>query len=225
MHLGTIRRTSMIQPPTLHLQWFLYFLLLLTSMICTITGTSWSQVADADCFSGLCGGQPGIPECPDGFEEVGFLAYANNRANLTEDCVTVVTCTNFSRKQTVLDCRFFYGFNSLPPNGDPQGALCHALDTKPLFRGDTSECATDADDQFKAGGIFGAADGNCPVFEGKGLVCSRGGDADRILCHAHLSCGNGTTLEPVPFIPREEFRKIRDDHHRGHGRSRDGKDD
>ena len=190
-----------------------------------VVQTAWSQVADADCFSGDCLGQPGIPECPDDFDEVGFVAYANNRANISEDCVTVVSCTNFGRKQTVLDCRFYYGFNSIPPNGDPRGALCHALDTKPLFTGDTSECATEADDQFKAGGMFGAADGNCPAFEGKGLVCAKGGDAERILCHAHLSCGNGKTLEPVPFIAGDELRKIRDDSHRGLGRSRERNDD
>ena len=191
-----------------------------------VLGTTWAQVVDADCFSGDCGGQPGLPECPDDFEEVGFVAYANNRANNAKDCVTVVTCTNFSREPTTLDCRFYYGFNSLPPDGDPQGALCHAVDTKPLFPGDTSECATEANDDFTAGGIFGAADGNCPEFEGKGLVCARGGDTERILCHAHLSCGNGTILEPVPFIASKDLPNIRDDRNRrGHGRSKGRRDD
>lgn len=200
---------------------FLNMGIFLTGMTVFVQGTLWAQVVDADCFSGGCGGQPGIPKCPDGYEEVGFVAYANNRANNTSDCVTAVTCTNFSRVPTVLDCRFYYGFNSLPPNGDPQGALCHAVNTKPLFPGDTSECATDADDQFKAGGIFGAADGNCPPFEGKGLVCAKGGDADRILCHAHLTCGNGITLEAIPFLSN-----IENDHdRRRNGRFRDRKDD
>ncbi len=53
-----------------------------------------AQVPDADCFSGSCGGQKGIPRCPDGFDEVGFVLYANSKANAANDCETVIPCTN-----------------------------------------------------------------------------------------------------------------------------------
>ena len=65
--------------------------LFLTGLAFFVPGTTWAQVADADCFSGNCNGTPGIPECPDDFEEVGFITYANHQANEAEDCVTVVS--------------------------------------------------------------------------------------------------------------------------------------
>ena len=193
---------------------FFAFLLCFGSMPLIAPSSLFAQVADADCFSGACNGAPGFPECPDHFAEVGFVAYANNRADFEEKCVTVVSCTNFSAAPTRLDCRFYHGFNSIPEGGDPQDAYCHALGTKDLFPGDTSECATTADSSFRAGGILGAAEGDCdeqPPFEGKGLVCAKGGDADRILCHAYLSCGDGSTLEPIPFFSHEALRHIRED--------------
>lgn len=200
------------------------FMMILSVVFFFVTAKGWAQVPDADCFSGACNGTAGIPECPDEFDEVGFVTYANNRADIDGECVTIVSCTNFSEEPTRLDCRFYHGFNSIPEGGDPQDAYCHALGSKKLFLGDTSECATTADSGFRAGGIFGAAQGNCdekPPFEGKGLVCARGGDAEHILCHALLSCGNGKTLESIPFIPNKELldlkagHRVKDDSYRG----------
>ena len=36
-------------------------------------GTGQAQILDADCFSGDCEGRKGIPQCPAGFDEVGFV--------------------------------------------------------------------------------------------------------------------------------------------------------
>ncbi len=201
--------------------------LLLFGVIALSSEKIQAQVVDADCFDGTCNGTPGIPACADGYEEVGFVTYANHHANADEDCVTVISCTNFNHDPIVIDCRFYFGFNSIPEGGGPQDALCDSIDPKPLFAGDTSECATDADAGFIAGGLFGAADGNCPTFEGKGLVCAKPAedkdriDTDRIICHVHLSCGNGSVLENITFVP-----DVLDDDDPGHHRhSRDKNDD
>ena len=162
----------------------------------------FAQVPDADCFSGACGGSKGIPQCPRGYEEVGFVLYANSKANVAEDCETVISCTNLGRQTVDLSCRFYHGFNPIPAGGDARDALCHAF-TPNVAPGDTNECATDATEapDFQAGGIFLAGDGNCPPFEGKGLICAKGGDPKRIFCQAHLACGNGTVLESTKVIP------------------------
>ena len=195
----------------------------LTGLAFSVPGAMWAQVADADCFSGNCNGTPGIPECPDDFEEVGFITYANNQANEAEDCVTVTSCTNFNSNPIALSCRFYHGFNSIPAGETAEGALCSTL-TELVDIGNTTECATDADEAFRAGTIFGGAGGNCPTFEGKGLVCARSIeegdriDTDRVICHVHLSCGNGTVLENITFVP-----DVFDDDIRGHHRNSKGK--
>jgi len=180
--------------------------LLLAIFVFSFAKTPWAQIADADCFSGNCGGTPGIPSCPDDFEEVGFLTYANHQANESEDCVTVVSCTNLNNRPIALTCRFYHGFNSIPAGDTPEGALCSTL-TELVDIGDTTECATDADDAFRAGTIFSGADGNCPPFEGKGMVCAKGGHTKRILCHAHLVCRQGTTLESITFISNPKIHR------------------
>lgn len=170
-------------------------------------GAGQAQVPDADCFSGSCGGQKGIPRCPDGFGEVGFVLYANSKANATNDCETVISCTNLGNKTVVKSCRFYHGFFPIRPGG-PTDALCGSF-TAAFAPGDTSECATDATaaPDFQAGGIFQAADGECPPFEGKGLVCIKGGNPDQIFCQAHLACGNGTVLEGIDIIRRKGKKK------------------
>jgi hypothetical protein len=63
---------------------------------------------DLDCFDGSCGGSTGIPECPAGLDEIFWITYANNDANVNEDCTTVVSCTNLNKMTEVaVDCRFF----------------------------------------------------------------------------------------------------------------------
>jgi hypothetical protein len=171
-------------------------------------GMALAQVPDADCFSGACGGSKGIPECPKGYDEVGFVLYANSKANATEDCETVVSCTNLGRKMVEINCRFYHGFFPIPAGGGPHDALCNAI-TPNVAPGDTSECATDATPapDFQAGGIFLAGDGNCPAFEGKGLVCIKGGEPEFVFCEAHLSCGNGTVLENINVISRKHSHR------------------
>lgn len=169
--------------------------------IVIVATAALAQVPDADCFSGACGGSKGIPECPDGFREVGFITYANSKANAGQDCETVVSCSNFGREAVVIDCRFYHGFFPIPAGGGPQDALCSAV-TPVLAPGDTSECATDAGENFTAGGIFLAEDADCPPFEGKGLVCIKGGNAKKMVCEAHLSCGDGTVLQRINVARR-----------------------
>ena len=168
-----------------------------------------AQVVDADCFSGACGGSSGIPECPEDFDEVGFVLYANSKANAGQDCETIVSCTNLGKKTVDLSCRFFHGFFPIRPGG-PTEALCSA-ETPDVAPGDTTECATDATDDpdFQAGGIFLAGDGECPTFEGKGMVCSRGGDVRQVFCEAHLSCGNGAVLESIDVVRRKGTKKAK----------------
>ena len=80
---------------------------------------------DLDCFDGSCGGSKGLPKCPAGSKEIFWITYANNDANVNEDCTTVVSCTNFNkRKDVAVDCRFFHGFNGILAGGGPQDALC-----------------------------------------------------------------------------------------------------
>ena len=80
---------------------------LLVVMIGVSAGsTALAQVPDADCFSGACGGSKGIPQCPKGYEPVGWVLYANSKANTAEDCETVVSCTNLGRETVELNCRF-----------------------------------------------------------------------------------------------------------------------
>ncbi|HSF17520.1 MAG TPA: hypothetical protein VLK65_18395 [Vicinamibacteria bacterium] len=167
-----------------------------------------AQVPDADCFSGDCGGHKGIPECPEGYEEVGFVLYANSKADMAQSCETIVSCTNLGRKSVEVNCRFYYGFNPIPAGRDRKDALCHAV-TPDVAPGDTNECATDATDAplFQAGGIFLAGDANCPTFEGKGLVCVKGGKASDIFCEAHLACNNGATLENIDVVRKKNSKK------------------
>ena len=162
-----------------------------------------AQVLDADCFSGACGGAKGVPQCPAGYSEVGFVLYANSKANAGQDCETVISCTNLSRTAIDISCRFYHGFNPIRPGG-PTDALCSA-NTTDVAPGDTNECATDATaaPAYQAGGVFLAADGDCPAFEGKGLICIAGGDVDQVLCEAHLSCSGGATLENLTIAPRK----------------------
>jgi hypothetical protein len=168
-----------------------------------LPGLATAQVPDADCFSGACGGSKGIPVCPTGYDEVGLILYANSKADALGSCETVVSCTNVGRSSVEINCRFHHGFNPVPPGGNPADALCNAV-TPVVAPGDTNECATDAtaDPLFQSGGIFLAGDGNCPVFEGKGLVCVKGGRAADLLCQAHLVCGNGAALEKVDIVSR-----------------------
>jgi len=178
---------------------FFGFLMAVIGM--SLGGVAFAQVPDADCFSGACGGSKGIPQCPTGYDEVGWVLYANSKANATEDCETVVSCTNLGRETVELDCRFYHGFYPIPAGGDARDALCHAT-TPNVAPGDTNECATDATaaPDYQSGGIFLAGDGNCPAFEGKGLVCAKGGDPKRIFCQAHLSCGDGAVLDGIQVI-------------------------
>jgi hypothetical protein len=132
---------------------------------------------------------------------VGFILYANSKANADRDCETVVSCTNFGKKAARINVRFHTGFFPIPAGSGPEGALCSGL-TPDLEPGDTTELATMADEAFRAAGIFGAADGGCPTFEGKRLVCAQGGNPAKILCEAHLSCGGGSVLEQVLVVPR-----------------------
>jgi hypothetical protein len=58
-----------------------------------------------DCFDGSCGGSSGIPECAAGSEEIFWITYANNDANVNEDCIS---CTNLDKsKDVAVDCRLF----------------------------------------------------------------------------------------------------------------------
>jgi hypothetical protein len=170
-------------------------------------GAVSAQVLDADCFSGACGGTKGIPQCPEGYGEVGFVLYANSKANETSDCETVVSCTNLGKRSVDISCRFFHGFNPIR-NGDPANALCSTL-TEDLAPGDTTECATDATapPNYQAAKIFLGADGDCPTFEGKGLICAKGDSADNVFCEAHLACGNGTVLENLTIATRKGAEK------------------
>ena len=88
--------------------------------------------------------------------------------------------------------------------GGPTEALCSA-DTPEVAPGDTNECATDstAAPNFQSGGIFLAGDGDCPPFEGKGLVCVKGDKAKDFHCEAHLACGGGTVLESISIVRRK----------------------
>jgi len=171
-----------------------------------------AQVVDADCFAGSCGGSKGIPQCPQGYDEVGLVLYANSKADAEGSCETVVSCTNLGRRAVELDCRFFHGFNPIPAGGGPRSALCHAV-TLVVDPGDTTECATDATPPpyFQSGGIFLGADGECPVFEGKGLVCIKGGRARDMLCQAHLVCGGGRSLERIDVVPTRKSSRDEDD--------------
>ncbi len=182
-------------------------LALFAALLVMAPGGAWAQVFDADCFGGTCGGTKGVPQCPAGFQEAGFVLYAQSKANAAGDCETVVSCTNFSAKPIDISCRFYHGFNPIRPGG-PTAALCSASTTD-MAPGDTSECATDATAPplYQAGGIFLAADGDCPVFEGKGLVCVKGGNAKQVLCEAHLVCGNGTVLENINVVDRNGPKK------------------
>lgn len=184
-------------------RWFYWLGILMVGIGISAGGMGFAQVPDADCFSGACGGSKGIPQCPKGYDEVGFVLYANSKANASKDCETVVSCTNLGSKTVELNCRFYHGFFPIPKGKGPQDALCRAI-TPNVAPGDTNECATDAtaDPNFQAGGIFLAGDGNCPPFEGKGLICAKGGDPKHIFCGAHLSCGNGTVLEKIDVISR-----------------------
>ncbi len=181
--------------------------IILFAAAAVFTAVGAAQVLDADCFSGACGGQKGIPQCPKGFGEVGFVLYANSKANLTNDCETVVSCTNLSAKPVEISCRFYHGFYPIR-GGDPTNALCSAS-TPDVAPGDTTECATDGSGapSFQAAGIFGAGDADCPTFEGKGLICAKGGNANQVLCEAHLACGNGTVLENINVASRPEGRR------------------
>ncbi|MDA0205008.1 MAG: hypothetical protein O3A53_01730 [Acidobacteria bacterium] len=44
------------------------------------------------------------------------------------------------------------------------------------------------------------------MFEGKGLVCVKGGKSDRVLCTAHLACENGTVLENLNVVSSKPGR-------------------
>ena len=172
-----------------------------------------AQVLDADCFGGSCGGSKGIPECPRGYDTVGLVLYANSKADAQASCETVVSCTNLGKKDVEINCRFYHGFNPVPAGGTTRDALCSGV-TPNVAPGDTNECATDATAApfFQAGGIFLASDGECPAFEGKGLVCIKGGKAEDVACEAHLVCGNGAVLENLNIVPIKKSKKD-DDHH------------
>ena len=169
-------------------------------------GTLWAQVLP-DCFNENCGGSSGIPQCPEDFDEVGFVLYANSKANATGDCETVVSCTNLGKKTVELSCRFYHGFFPIRDN-DPSKALC-STDVE-VLPGDTNECATAVDEDSLSGGIFISGDADCPAFEGKGLVCAKGGKASRVYCMALLSCGDGTALESIEIIRRKGSMKNKD---------------
>jgi hypothetical protein len=57
--------------------------------------------------------------------------------------------------------------------------------------------------------IFPGADGDCPTFEGKGLICAKGGSADDVSCEAHPACGNGTVLEKLTTAKRKRSQEER----------------
>jgi hypothetical protein len=164
---------------------------------------------DLDCFDGSCGGSAGIPECPPGSKEIFWITYANNDANVNQDCTTVVSCTNFNKNEDVaVDCRFFHGFNGIVAGGGSQDTLCNTgfLTLRP---GDSGQCATEVDDTRQegelSGEIFTTTGGaaNCPAFEGKGLLCASGDDDDleEVVCEAYLSCRGGEVLEDINVIP------------------------
>jgi hypothetical protein len=165
---------------------------------------------DLDCFDGSCGGSTGIPECPAGLNEIFWITYANNDANVNEDCTTVVSCTNFDKKKDVaVDCRFFHGFNGIVAGGMPQDALCKT-GLLTLGPGDSGQCATEIDDTRQgaselSGEIFTTTGGSadCPAFEGKGLLCASGDDNSlgKLVCEAYLSCRGGEVLEDINVIP------------------------
>ncbi len=164
---------------------------------------------DLDCFDGSCWGSKGIPKCPDGSRAIYWITYANNDANVNQDCTTVVSCTNFNeRKAVAVDCRFFHGFNGIVAGGGPKDALC---DTGflTLGPGDSGQCATEFEDTRQEGAselsgeIFTTTDGSadCPAFEGKGLLCAGGdGKRNKIVCEAYLSCRGGEVLENINVI-------------------------
>jgi hypothetical protein len=166
---------------------------------------------DLDCFDGSCGGSTGIPECPAGLDEIFWITYANNDANVNEDCTTVVSCTNLNKMTDVaVDCRFFHGFNGILTGGSPQDALCDT-GLLTLGPGDSGQCATKVDDTRQGGAselsgeIFTTTGGSaeCPAFEGKGLLCASGGDnsLEKVVCEAYLSCRGGEVLEDINVIP------------------------
>ncbi len=152
----------------------------------------------------------GTALCPAGSEEIFWITYANNDANVNQDCTTVVSCTNFNeRKNVAVNCRFFHGFNGILAGGGPQDALC---DTGflTLGPGDSGQCATEIDNKRSGGAsklsgkIFTTTGGsaNCPAFEGKGLLCASGdGDRKKIVCEAYLSCRGGAVLVDIDVIP------------------------
>jgi hypothetical protein len=172
---------------------------------------------DLDCFDGSCGGSTGIPECPAGSEEIFWITYANNDANVNEDCTTVVSCTNFNKtKDVAVDCRFFHGFNGIVAGGGPQDALCNT-GFLTLGPGDSGQCATKVDDTRQRGAselsgeIFTTTGGSaeCPAFEGKGLLCATGDDdhLEKIVCEAYLSCLGGEVLEDINVISLSSRRR------------------
>ncbi len=187
----------------------LFFIGILTAGVFVFSGGT-ALAGDLDCLDGSCRGSKGIPKCPVGSEELFCITYANNDANVNEDCTTVVSCTNFNeRKNVAVNCRFFHGFNGIPAGGGPQDALC---DTGflTLGPGDSGQCATEIDTKRSAGAselsgeIFTTTGGSadCPAFEGKGLLCASGdGDRKKIVCEAYLSCRGGAVLVDIDVIP------------------------
>jgi hypothetical protein len=164
---------------------------------------------DLDCFDGSCRGSTGIPMCPTASEEIFWITYANNDANVNQDCTTVVSCTNFNkRKDVAVDCRFFHGFNGIVAGGGPQDALCNT-GFLTLGPGDSGQCATEVDDTRQegeselSGEIFTTTGGaaECPPFEGKGLLCATGDNLEKVVCEAYLSCRGGEILEDINIIP------------------------
>lgn len=171
-----------------------------------------AQEPDADCVAGSCGGSKGIPECPRGYHEVGLVLYANSKADADGSCETVVSCTNLGRRSVEVNRPFFHGFNPIPAGSGVRDALCHSV-TPVVDPGDTTECATDATPPpfFQSGGVFLAADADCPVFEGKGLVCIKGGKATDVLCQAHLVCRGGKSLEKIDVVEMKKSSGDEDD--------------
>ena len=172
-----------------------------------------AQVDDADCFLGSCGGSKGIPKCPQGYGEVGLVLYANSKADALENCETVISCTNLGKRTVEVNCRFYHGFNPIV-NDDRRDAFCNSgSETPNIAPGDTTECATDVTQVSLslAGGIFRAGNAECEPFEGKGLICVKGGKARDVFCQAHLVCGDGngtaTVLEKIDVVQRQRSRK------------------
>ena len=100
-------------------------------------GIGQAQIVGANCFSGDCGEGKGIPQRLHGFDDGGFVLYANCKANTANDCETVISSTNLGDKTVEIGGCFYHGFFPIRAGG-PTDALC-STNTPNVLPGDPTE--------------------------------------------------------------------------------------